>query len=72
MNPIIFFGDHYLDDWIADRRRSAARFGSTTSPTLVVVEKVARAVRAAAARLEAWAHGTDDGAVAAARAALQR
>jgi hypothetical protein len=71
MNPIVFT-DQYIDEWVAERRRSAARLGSTTSTTVAVVEKVAHAVQAAAARLEAWAKGKDDGAVTVAYTALQR
>ena len=53
--------DHYVDDFIASRRRSAERCGSRPSFTVILVGRMAAGIRRGAARLEAWARGVDDG-----------
>ncbi|MFN0145832.1 MAG: hypothetical protein ACKVT1_04925 [Dehalococcoidia bacterium] len=52
----------YIDDFVASRRASAARFGSRPSLMVVMLARLAAGVRRGAGRLEAWARGVDGGA----------
>ena len=64
--------DGYVDEFIASRRRSAEPFGSRPSLTLILVGRMAAAVRRGAGRLEGWARGADDGQTAGAPIAASR
>ncbi len=54
--------DTHVQDFIESRRRSARPFGTSPSLTIAVIEKTARLVRAGAARVERWAHGSENAA----------